>query len=374
MAGTVSYEHTTFREAIVSGTGISSAADMTTTNVTMNRTTGSYATAPYQAVQTGAVSEAEAFSEVRYAEVDITLSTPMVLSNIKLKAARGGTSTPRGVSVYGSHDGFTTKLFGGDLTTVRPNWTQFDQNVNISVTTSIQLRLYFWGPSTSVLIDHDDLVLTFSDPGSSSHNLTINDISIGSPDIGTPAANYIRNLSISNYSVGSPNYGPVSITQRHALATANVAVGSPTAGPVTLGQRHSLGAAAFSVGSPSIGSPALGSAGTTNLTIPADVSTGSPTLGSPALKQRHGFTISGAGPSSVPIASPVFKQRHALTIADYSTASPDVGPLSVTLPDTADVVLLKENVLAADLEERVLELYEDRFLSAEIEIRRLDYA
>jgi hypothetical protein len=165
MAGTVGYHHDVFREPTVSGTGIASATNVSTTGVTMNRTTGSYSTAPYQAVQTQAVSEAEALSEVRYAAVTVTVDQDMVLSQVDLKAARGGTSTPRGVVVRSSADGYASNLMGGNLLTVRPNWTQLTSSPGIEVAagSSITLRLYFWGPSNAVLIDWDDLVLTFSD-------------------------------------------------------------------------------------------------------------------------------------------------------------------------------------------------------------------
>ena len=211
------------------------------------------------------------------------------------------------------------------------------------------------------------------DSGAGSHSLSISSFSVGSPQIGVPLASYIHNLSISNFSVGALNNASPALTQKHALNIAHVSNAAPSIPSPAFGQRHAFSNTNFAVGSPEIGTPNLSGPGTTDLTIYA-VELGSPTLGQPALTQRHAFSISAAGPATASVGTPYLAQRHGLAAAGFSTGSPDVGVPVLSLPAVDVPKLSLEYTLAADEEDRIIETYEERHLSADVEIRRLEYA
>lgn len=201
-------------------------------------------------------------------------------------------------------------------------------------------------------------------------NFTISNFSAGSPQLGNPAILVSHIFAVSNFSVGSLSYGPVSITQRHALSIPAFSASSPTFGPPTFSQKHAFSIAAFSTASPSIGTPSLGSAGTTALTIPS-VDILSLGLAGPTLKQRHGLAISNVSTASPSFGAVTLRQRNAFSIPNFTTTSPELGTPAF---DTASIggKLLDVNILAADLQERVLESQrESRHNSADIEIRVL---
>lgn len=201
-------------------------------------------------------------------------------------------------------------------------------------------------------------------------SFTINNFSVGSPQIGNPAILVSHIFAVSNFSVGSPSYGPVSITQRHVLSAAAFSTGSPTLGPPTFSQKHAFSIAAFSTASPSIGTPSLGVAGSVALTIPS-VDVSSPSIGSPTFHQRHGLAIGNVSISSPSIGSVLLRQRQSFTIPAFSSGSPELGTPALGSASVGGK-LLDENILAADQDERVLEFpRETRHLSADIEIRVL---
>jgi hypothetical protein len=351
--------------APVTGATIAKAPNV----VTWQIYNASYSTIPavQATIASGATSPANAITNNSYFEVVLTGTG--TLTRIRFKGAKGGATSNRGFSVRSSDDAYASEILGVlNQATVRPNWTQYDQAVSIPFTSGqLTLRWYLHTPGTSSTQEFDDIILDV-DSGSGSVSLSISDLSIGSPSIGVPVANYIRNLSISNFNVGSPSYGPVSWTQRHALVANGLSTSSPTLGPPTLGQRHALSIAAFAVGSPGIGTPSLSTAGTANFTING-LTTGSPTFGNVGIGQRHVFTIPSFSSGSPTTGTPALGQRHALTSSGLTVGSPDLGTPALSL-----AAIPVKSILAADAEERVLEPeMEIRRLSADVELRVLQY-
>jgi lysophospholipase L1-like esterase len=200
---------------------------------------------------------------------------------------------------------------------------------------------------------------------------TILNFSTASPDNVNPVLGGKHVLTIQAYSTASPTTGPVTFGQKHNLSIAAFTTGSPNLGPPLVVQRHGLNVPAFTTASPSYGPVTLGSEGTANLTINA-VELGSPTYGPPVWQQRHVLSINGFTTGSPTTGGVLWSQRHSLSISSFSVGQPDLGTVSL-----ADVVLggtlSHKNVLSDEPEERVLEDYEDRDLSDELEIRILHH-
>lgn len=85
------------------------------------------------------------------------------LTGITLKAARGGSTTPRGFQVRTSVDGYVNNLAGGGaIGTVRPNWTTFtiDTSTLGALSGPLTVRIYQYAPATTASIEMDDIVFT----------------------------------------------------------------------------------------------------------------------------------------------------------------------------------------------------------------------
>lgn len=122
-----------------------------------------YASRPALQLSAGNIDAATAISSNSYMELTITPDsgksfTPGTLS---FKAARGGASTPRGVVVRTSADGYATTIAGGDIGTARPTWSSFSADLSAlgARTTPLTIRFYPYSPEVGRTVDLDDIVL-----------------------------------------------------------------------------------------------------------------------------------------------------------------------------------------------------------------------
>lgn len=219
--------------------------------------------------------------------------------------------------------------------------------------------------------NHDWAIMAVAFAPSTAHAFTINNFSTGSPDNVQPTLGGKHVLTIQAYSTTSPTFGPVTLGQRHGLTIPAFSTGIPSLGPPGFAQRHSFTAPSFATASPDIGSPNLGSSGTTNFTIPA-VEIGSPSYAPVSWVQRHVLQINAPSQSAPVVGNVLFSQRHALACSDFSVGAPDLGTPALAFPDLSGT-LNRKNILADDLEERVLEDEEQRYLSDDVEIRILHH-
>jgi hypothetical protein len=91
----------------------------------------------------------------------------LVLSTLEFDVAKGNTSTPRGVGVESSIDGFGTAttqiLYSSDIASNRPAWTHVTVDLSAAkfqnLTGPITFRLYFYTPSTTQSIEFDNVTL-----------------------------------------------------------------------------------------------------------------------------------------------------------------------------------------------------------------------
>jgi hypothetical protein len=85
-------------------------------------------------------------------------------ATLTLNAARGGSSTPRGIKIRSSVDSYVADLFSAALLTAPSTWTAI--NIDLTgasfqgLTAAITFRFYIWAPTTSNTVDADDITLT----------------------------------------------------------------------------------------------------------------------------------------------------------------------------------------------------------------------
>ena len=113
----------------------------------------------------GATSAALAVTTGSYFYISLTpiSGKNMSLTNMTFNAARGGAATPRGYQVRSSADDFASSLGGADLLTQRPDFTPVTIDLSgaafQNVTGTITFNIYIYGPSTTTVVDWDDLVI-----------------------------------------------------------------------------------------------------------------------------------------------------------------------------------------------------------------------
>lgn len=102
-----------------------------------------------------------------YQSITLSRTAGLIPSVLRIKAARGAASSPRGFAIRSSVDGYTADLVSiSDIPTVRPptgTLTQFgDYDISaLGSQTSITFRIYHFSPTATGAVDFDDLEVDY---------------------------------------------------------------------------------------------------------------------------------------------------------------------------------------------------------------------
>lgn len=129
--------------------------------------TPNYSTEPVLRVNPNgnSVSAAQAVANSKYFSFTITPDAgyELDLASLTFKAARGGTSTPRGWVVRTSADAFASDLAASDVATVRPTWTDYTVSLTGTqfqdVTAPLTFRFYVYSPAAGSTIEFDNITV-----------------------------------------------------------------------------------------------------------------------------------------------------------------------------------------------------------------------
>jgi len=132
-----------------------------------------------------------------------------------------------------------------------------------------------------------------------------NDLTIGSPDLGTPSASVYYPLTASNLTTGSPSLDTPSAAVNYHLTANDFATGSPVLDTPAAAVFHALTA--------------------------SDLTTGSPTLDSPSAAVFYALTASGLTTGSPVLDTPAASVFYVLTATDFATGSPVLGTANIVL-------------------------------------------
>jgi hypothetical protein len=143
-----------------------------------------------------------------YFSVTLNRTAGAALKALRIKAAAGGASTPRGFSVRSSVDGYATDLLTvASIPTVRPTLTAYSADISaLGTQTAVTFRIYSFTPTGGASIEFDDLQIDYA-PG------TVASLS------GTGAA---QTLAVTN-AAGSGLAGRSGAASAQTLAVANAA-------------------------------------------------------------------------------------------------------------------------------------------------------
>jgi hypothetical protein len=119
----------------------------------------------------------------------------MMLSTLDFDIARGNSTTPRGVGIETSIDGFGTAtnqiIYSFDAPTIRPTWTHVTVDLsaakfqNIVSGTPIVFRLYFYTPAAGQSVEFDNVVL---------YGAVVSAVTLPTVAITSPTSTYAANL------------------------------------------------------------------------------------------------------------------------------------------------------------------------------------
>lgn len=101
-----------------------------------------------------------------YHSVAISRPGGLVPKAIRLKAARGGATSPRGFAIRSSVDNYTANLLSvADVATVRATLTQHASGdlTSLGAQTAITFRIYHFAPAATSAVDFDDLEFDYDD-------------------------------------------------------------------------------------------------------------------------------------------------------------------------------------------------------------------
>lgn len=116
----------------------------------------------YSIANINATSPAEALANGEYLETTIT-GSGLTISSIAYKAAKGGSSGPRGFALRTDEDNYATELFADVITVVDPTYENFSHNLSIAVGSGRTLRLYPYSTgSLGASVKINDLIITAS--------------------------------------------------------------------------------------------------------------------------------------------------------------------------------------------------------------------
>jgi hypothetical protein len=101
-----------------------------------------------------------------YFSVTLNRTAGAALKALRIKAAAGGASTPRGFSVRSSVDGYATDLLTvASIPTVRPTLTAYSADISaLGSQTAVTFRIYSFTPTGGASIEFDDLQIDYA-PG-----------------------------------------------------------------------------------------------------------------------------------------------------------------------------------------------------------------
>jgi hypothetical protein len=85
------------------------------------------------------------------------------LEKLTFNVGRGGASTPRGLVVRSSVDGYDVDLYSAEILTYVPNFTAVNIDLTAAkyqgLTSAFTLRFYVWAPNASNSVDCDDITI-----------------------------------------------------------------------------------------------------------------------------------------------------------------------------------------------------------------------
>jgi hypothetical protein len=150
------------------------------------------------------------------------------------------------------------------------------------------------------------------------HTFIVNALTVGTPELGTPALSSYFNYSLTAdaITIGTPGMGIPAISQNHAFTSIELAI-TPTLDGPAIAQIHALTA----------NGPLV-----------------TPALGIPTLTQVHSLTASGieAAPA---LGSPAITQYHFLTTANFTIGAPVIDEAMWSFPpsgpDDSEILLRK---------------------------------
>lgn len=154
--------------------------------------------------------------------------------------------------------------------------------------------------------------------------LLANDVSSGTPTVGTPAIGQIHVIAANDVASGTPSVSTPALGQKHALLANDVAASAPSVTSPAIGQVHGLLADDVATGAPSVTTPAIGQV---HVLDGADIASGTPTVSAPALGTDGTDALSAEDISSgVPtVGTPTLGQVHALLAESVSAGVPSVS-------------------------------------------------
>lgn len=162
----VTYAFTSKSVTPTSTTGDATGGPVTSNNLAgFEVYTSGYPTKPVLRVNTASTTATSGISNGRYYTFTVTPPPgvtswqPQVLT---FKAARSGSSTPRGVAVRSSKDGYAANLYSADITSERPQWMGVTVSLTGmgSVTGPLTFRFYPYAPASTSDVDFDDFQVT----------------------------------------------------------------------------------------------------------------------------------------------------------------------------------------------------------------------
>jgi len=111
----------------------------------------------------GSNNASNAVSNGSFMDFTLTPDVEMDLTSFTFRAARGGSSTPRGWVLRSSVDGFTSNLGTANVPAVHPTYTNF--NVSLTdlsfqdLTSAVTFRLYTYSPSNTNTIRFEEITV-----------------------------------------------------------------------------------------------------------------------------------------------------------------------------------------------------------------------
>lgn len=140
-----------------------SAASPQGTSVTLEAQDNGYTTSPNASGNTPNTNAAGAISNNRWLQYDFTVDTGTVnVSLLTFKAARGGSTTPRGFTLRSNYDSYTADIASSvDIGTQRTTWTDYSYDLSATHTamSSVLFRFYIYAPTSGSSIDMDDVTV-----------------------------------------------------------------------------------------------------------------------------------------------------------------------------------------------------------------------
>jgi hypothetical protein len=169
---------------------------------------------------------------------------------------------------------------------------------------------------------------------------TADDITSGTPVLGTPTAARIPNLAADDITSGTPVLGTPTLGQKHDLTANDITAGAPVLGTPTVGVKHNLVADDITSGTPVLGTPVLAEDAGDACTAD-DIVSGTPVLGTPTVGQAHGLTADNIVSQSPALGTPTLGVIHNLLAENIVTGSPvvDAAILGQEHDLTADNIL-----------------------------------